>query len=186
MQRLIIGLTGHPGTGKSTAAAYLADKYGFYVFESSQALKDDAAAAGVTLKARKDYIDFYRQQQAALGLDYLARRVIESDEPRILQAGLRSRPDFELLHAAGGVIVALVADAAAVLQRIDHHLSKNATSLEEYRYQQQIDDSPNEFGTHTSWVVEHADYQIDTSGPLKQTQAKLDQVMAEILSRLDQ
>lgn len=186
MNRLIIGLTGHPGTGKSTAAAYLADKYGFKLFENSQAIKRDAVAAGVSLVLRKDYNDFYRQQQQRLGKDYLAQRVINSKEPRILQTGLRSRADFEALRRARGYVIALTCDPAVAVGRIDKNLSKNAQTIEQYLDQLKVDDSQDDYGTHTSWVVDHADYTVDTSGALAQTQAKLDQVMAEIMARSDQ
>lgn len=185
MNRLIIGLTGHSGTGKSTAADYLANKYGFKLFENSQAIREDAVAAGVTLAARKNYNDFYRQQQHLLGKDYLAKRVIGSNELRILQAGLRSRADLEFLQQSGGFVIALVCDPAVALARIDKTIPKNAQTIEQYLAQQRLDDSTDEYGTHVTWAVDHADYQIDTSGSVKRTRAELDQVMSEILSKLD-
>ena len=186
MKRLIIGLTGHSGAGKSTAADYLAEKYQLKVFEGSAILRQDAAKQGRQLVVREDYEGFFREQQQRRGLDYLSRLLLASDAPRALQSGLRSPADCERLQAVRGVVIGLVCDSAVALARTDKTNPKNAATIEQYAEQQKLQESTDEFGSHVSWIVEHADYQIDTSGPVEQTQAELDRVVAETLRKLDQ
>lgn len=87
MKRLIIGLAGDPGSGKTALAKYLADRYGFYHFEGSSGIREAAAHQGITLRSRADYSNFHATLQRRLGKDVLAQTLLARPEQRLVFAG---------------------------------------------------------------------------------------------------
>lgn len=179
-KRIIIGLTGLSGTGKSTVSEHLTSEHGFHVLEGSAVLKRIATEDGVTLSAREDYDKFFREQQRLRGMDWLSRMVMDSDGDRVMQGGLRSRSDFNNIRRNGGHILALVCPPEICVQRVDPANPKNPTTLEAYEAQVALEESKDEFGMHTEWCVTNADYTFDTSKPLKATYNDIDSVISQL------
>lgn len=178
--RLVLGVTGEPGTGKSTLSDYLADTHDFLVLEGSILLKKYAGELGMKLTSRDSYDTFFRQQQRIRGMAWLSDITLSATHNRVLQAGLRSKYDFRQIKNGGGFIIGLTCPPAIALGRMDTTNPKNPQTVEEYRQHQLIEESKDEYGNHTMWCVEHADYQLDTSKPLTETYHELDDIVAEL------
>lgn len=173
-ERILIGLTGLPGTGKSTLCEYLAEEHNFLILEGSTILKSFANEAGLRLTSRESYDGFFRDMQRAQGMSWLSDITIGASHDRVLQGGLRSRYDFNQIKRAGGLIAALVCPPAIALERIDTSNPKNAQTIEEYQQHVLLEESTEEFGTHTGWCVDNADIKLHTDKPIEETFADVD------------
>ena len=165
--RLIIGLAGGPGTGKSEVAKHLKDTMGFTVFEGSEYIKSTATAQGITLQTRQDYDEFHRKKQQEFGLTWLSDTALAIDAQRIVFSGLRTRPNALKLRSAGGFIIALQCPPEVCISRMDPKNPKNAKTVEEYVQQLHEQESKTDLGAHALWVAEHADYTVDAARPLE-------------------
>lgn len=179
-ERLILGLTGLSGTGKTTISRHFASAHGVDVQEDSSILKQVAAELGVVLSTRQDYEAFFREQQHLRGMDWLSRMVLERPGNRVMQAGLRSKYDFENVKRHGGYILALVCPPELCIQRVDASNPKNPTTLEDYAAQVALEESGDQYGLRTQWCVEHADFTFDTSKLLEVTHSEVDAVFASL------
>jgi cytidylate kinase len=182
-ERIVLGLAGRSGTGKSTVAKYLSSKHGFRAIEGSTLIAQAAEEAGVTLGTRSDFANFYRQAQIERGADWISRRILCEDDDRLLQVGLRSRPNFLNIKEAGGIVIGLVCPTEVCFNRLPKDLPKSAKTLEEYLETIRGENSQDDLGHHTDWVVEHADYRLDTSVPLLDTYTAVDRVIEEQISQ---
>lgn len=176
--QMILGLTGFSGTGKSTIAEYLAKKHGFYIFEGSTLMRQAAVELGIVLSSRSTYETFFRRIQQERGLSWISDAMLATGKGRLLQVGLRSPSDAARIHQANGKVLALTCPPEICIARMDKDNPKNPTTLHEYVEHQQIESSTDEYGSHTAWVIEHADYVIETSGPINSTFARIDTIVA--------
>ena len=176
-ERLVFGLTGYSGTGKTTISNHLADK-GIVVEEGSGIIKVAAATRGSVPSTRQEYEEAFRTEQKYRGMSWLSERILASDGTSIMQVGLRAKPDFLNLKRHKGLIIALVCPIELCLARIDASNPKNPRTAEEYLEHQAIENNPdaNGFGSYTQWCVEHADYSIDTSQSLEAVLGEVDAI----------
>lgn len=175
--KLIIGLAGGPGTGKSEVAKHLKNAMGFTVFEGSDHIKTTAAAEGITLQTRQDYDAFHRKKQQEFGLTWLSDTALALDAQRIVFSGLRTRPNALKLRFAGGFIVALQCPPEVCIARMDPKNPKNAKTVEEYMQQLNEQESSTEEGAHALWVAANADYTLDTSRPLVEVTKQVEELV---------
>lgn len=180
-ERLILGLTGFSGSGKTSNASWLANAYGFTLFEGSTSIAREASRQGLTLGSRNDYEAFYRKTQQEISPDWLAQEMLSCPGDRIAQVGLRSRADFRRIREASGLVIAFVCPETICFNRLDTSLAKNASTLEEYRAQKLIESQPDEAGSSTDWAIDNADYQVDTSQDTEQVHTELSRIIAERL-----
>lgn len=175
IERLLVGMTGYSGTGKSTISKHLADTYGFYVQEGSVLIRQVASERGQTLTSRVDYEETFRATQKSRGMTWLSESLLASSGERLLHAGLRAKCDLKNIKQAGGMIIALICPEELCVERIDSSNPKNPTTIEEYRQHQALENNPDEngYGAHTSWCIDNADYRIYTSGPLEVAVAEI-------------
>jgi hypothetical protein len=184
MARLVVGLCGNPGSGKSNFGKYLAEAHGFTAVESSQLIAEAAANAGRRLSARGDYDLFFREQQRAKGMAWLAKRALSIQAERLVLVGLRPRPDYLRLRRDGAIIIALACAPDDCLARMDRSNPKNPQNPAEYEEHLRLEASTDEYGAHTAWVMEHADHELDTARPEARVQADLDLIVASALRDL--
>ena len=179
-ERLIVGLSGHSGTGKSTICNYMKAEHGFLVLEGSTILKQYASEAGVSLTSRDTYEDFFRQRQRSHGKTWLSDITLSTAGDRVLQGGLRSKYDLHNIKRAGGFVLALICPPLVALQRIDTSNPKNPRTADEYEQHLVLEESADDYGLNTAWCVANADYSIDTANPLEQTYADIDKALSEM------
>jgi shikimate kinase len=179
-ERLLLGLTGYSGTGKTTISKYLEDK-GFVIEDGSALISRAASERGHVPSSRQEYEDAFRTEQKYRGLSWLSESILAREGSRIVQAGLRAKPDYLNLRKHNGLIIALICPIEVCLGRIDGSNPKNPKTPDEYREYQAIENNPdaNGYGTHTGWCIENADYWVDTSQPLGATLNEIDVIVNE-------
>jgi dephospho-CoA kinase len=180
-KRLIIGLVGNPGSGKSALASYLAETHGFYHFEGSAGIRELADERGITLSSRKEYSDFHRQMQREYGAEVLAERLLARPEERLVFAGLRSVHNARLLQRVGGTIIAMEAPAVVRFERVDKTGLKYENNLADFEASEQAElVSPDGYGSDLGRVMQLADYHLDTASPITQTYCEADEIIERL------
>ena len=109
MKRMIIGLVGHPSSGKDTVAKYLVDKYGFTHVSTSDLLREYVRKEGLgepTRELLNKVGTFVREKN---GADYLVSLGLQNNAPRIVISGIRSLSEGNKIKSSGGYIFALYA-----------------------------------------------------------------------------
>jgi predicted kinase len=178
---LVLSISGPPGSGKSTLAERLRIVHGFYTLENSKLINETAVAMGrVALTYRDEYEGFFREEQKRSGMAWIADRLLARPEHRLGHIGLRTSFDLDQVHRVNGLALALDCAPEICLERIDRDNVKNPTTIDEYMDHLRIQDSTDEYGSHLSWVMTHADRHLDTSLSFSVTSAEIDSIVAEL------
>jgi dephospho-CoA kinase len=174
----LYAVSGYPGTGKSTIANYFHDKYNFYIFEGSTTIREEASRRGVELRKREDYESFHISLREELGDAWLTNAAMSINESRVIQSGLRLKSNYYRVKEVGGIVLGLVCPPEVCVQRSDKNNPKNPKTVDDYHEHVAIETSPYDYGSQTAWVVDHADYVLDTSRPLAETFEEIDSIIA--------
>jgi cytidylate kinase len=181
MKRIIFGIVGDPGSGKTQLAQYLAEHHGFYYFEGSSGIKEAAKREGKSLASRKEFSDFHTRLQKKHGKNILARTLLDRPEDRLVFAGIRSVDNARALQAAGGIIIALNCPLDICFKRVDHTGLKYENTFDDFlRTAESERHSPDGFGANVQPVLALANITLDTSRPLEETFQAIDHLVTEI------
>jgi adenylate kinase family enzyme len=180
-KRLIVGLVGNPGSGKSTIARHLANKHGFYHFEGSDYLRAEAKRRGVDLQTRNDYSEFHRSLQLEHGASVAAKYMLALPGERLVFSGLRSTQNARELQAAGGIIIALQAPVETRYARTTHDQLKSQPTLEEFKA---VEDaqlvSRDRLGADVLSTMEIADITMNVARPLDEVLDEIDTIIEKL------
>lgn len=141
-------------------------------------LRAHALSENKLLNKREDYDQHHRNMQKVLGLTCLTDTILADPANRLLQVGLRARPNFNRIKEAGGIVVGLTCPIELCLPRIDQTNPKNPKTYQEYAEALAIEASSDAYGTHTSWCIENADYTLDTAKPIEETHSEIDRIIS--------
>lgn len=176
--RIIIGIAGNPGSGKTAIAKYLAAKYGFFHFEGSDYLRQVATARNVELKTRKDYSGFHRLLQQENGLSVLADYLLSREETKLVFSGIRSIYNAQKIKDNGGIIIALEAPIEVRFARIDHSGLKYEKDLDNFKKNEESQyASTDHLGADLSATMKLADITLDTNKPIGETSQEIDRII---------
>ena len=187
MSKTIISLVGHPASGKTSAAKYLEEKYGFAIFTFSRAIRDYAQKNGIELTRRADYANTHARMLDENGWDYTLKLALGQSTDRLCIDDVRSPRFADVLRRAGSVDIAF--DCPDVI-RFNHVQESKDTAkyprtpssfFKNERADNKVVIGPGlEF--NTGEVMRTATYHIDASGTLADTYSQLDKILAELLS----
>ncbi len=177
-ERLLLGLAGDPGSGKSAGAEYLTAVHAFSAFMGSAFLKQLAAIQGVELRQRVDYGNFQRRLRLERSQSFATDAMLNMPGNRIVNNGIRNRFDVQRLQEAGGLVVAFACPIIIRYERTRGTDDKYPDILEDFiAAEAQEYDDPDPFGQHTHWAMENADYTVDSSRPLAEVHKELDKIV---------
>lgn len=184
-ERLLLGLTGQPGSGKTKAAEYLAYKHNFTLFNGSDYLQAEAIKRGAVLRERSDYVAFQRRLREEISATFMTDLVLDMEGNRVSHVGLRNRLDAIKHIEHGGIIVALTCPAELRHERTIGNGPKYPESLEDFIAAELSEyNDPDPFGLQTQWVMDNSTYRIDTSEPIADSQLALDKIVATQITLL--
>ena len=186
--RLILGITGYPGAGKSEAGNYLAKHHGFHIFDGGKYLKQEAAKEDVALQERQDYNDSYTKLRRERTASFIADLTLEMPGRRVANIGLRKEADARKLLSAGGLIVAIYCPLGLRHMRTqmnDGEIDpKYPQTLGEFHAVEKMEEeSSDPGGTDIGWIFEQAKLHINNSGSIADLHRNLDIVVG--LARLE-
>ncbi|AHZ10358.1 adenylate kinase [Bacillus phage Hoody T] len=190
-----IALSGKMRAGKSIVERYLSIKYGFYIYDLSDGVKEDFAKKypyNRGEKPRKGYKLYAELQKFAFGEDYWVRRTLNRIVDDVEQyesnpftsreffrnlphfktviTGVRQENEFRKLREEGYAIIRINADDKVRLQRI-----KDAGDICD------MDD----FTDETEQYVDKAevDFDVYNNGELSSLYRQIDNIVLEIIER---
>lgn len=114
IKKLIIGITGAFGSGKTTAAKFLQDKGFKKVSLAKEFLEVEAREQGMGLITRKILQDIGNQFRKKYGSGILAKKALRLLERNKVQKavidGIRNIGEIDELRKNGGILIAIIAD----------------------------------------------------------------------------
>jgi dephospho-CoA kinase len=184
--KIIISLVGHPASGKTSAARYLEEKYGFTTFTFSKAIREYAARNNIELKRRADYANTHTRMLKEQGWDYTLKLALSQDVDRLCIDDVRSPRFAEVLRSAGSIDIAFDCPSAVRFAHAHGNAdrAKYPTSQEAFDKNERDDNEvvigPG-LGFNTDQVMKTANYHIDASGTLNNTYEQLDKIITELI-----
>ncbi|MEK7570622.1 MAG: AAA family ATPase [Patescibacteria group bacterium] len=179
---MVIGITGLPGAGKGTAAAYLVEKYGAVTKRFSQPLWDILARLHQQ-QTRENMQKLAQSMRAIFGDDILAETLLqdlaqETTKPIVMEgfryqdeyAMLKRRPDFVFV----GIETKFDARLARIQQRSEKDDDRTMTAEKfklqhEYKTEQFIPE-----------LIAKADHRIDNNNTVEVLYSQLDALMTKL------
>ncbi|KKW01560.1 MAG: hypothetical protein UY52_C0007G0021 [Parcubacteria group bacterium GW2011_GWC2_49_9] len=172
--KTVIGIIGPIGSGKDTAAIYLAEKLGCKVYEISGHIKKLAHEQGI-LHDRQSLIDFGNRIVKERGSEYLPNALLEQISERGIITGMRQVAQIEYLQKHSNLIlVAIDADPEIRFKRAQARgRLGEATTIEEFVRLEKEENS----GDRVQRIFEcmkMADHSVTNNGTLEELQKALD------------
>lgn len=189
MRELLLGLTGHPGVGKSRATDYLREQWGFRTVKPSAYIREHSEARGIALSGRGEFVA-YHKMLIETDPEVFVRYVLGRDAMRLCVDGLRVPQLAERVRQAGGFIVALCASQEARYERaaldVTRRGRRQPKSFEDFLAEEAQDTSADPRLPNTQAVIDMADLTIDTEHlPLQEVRRQLDVIVLGALGELD-
>jgi len=176
-KRLVL-LVGQPGSGKSSMAKYLAEKYGFTIILVSDLIRDYAKEKGYKLKSRQDYIDIHTLLLRDKGKFFITERVMEQ-EGLVCVDGIRVPAHIEKLKQQGALVIGLTAPISVRFERATKRaglLDKKTLldfELEEINEAKNLD----LFVQNTNTALLMASEYVETAGSTRSVEKLIDEIL---------
>jgi len=181
---MILGVTGTNGAGKDTVGQYLLEKLGWELFSLSDELRTIARERGLGLD-RMTLRKLGNELRAQHGADYVARRVLQRAGENCVVISIRTPAELIALKERGDFVLIFVdAPLATRYQRLvqgRHRAGEESLTLEQFVEQEEAEMQGGETEQQVAKVLELADVKIDNDGTIEELNAKLDQLIKEVV-----
>lgn len=178
----IIGLTGHPSSGKDTVARYLETK-GFKHISSGDILRAEMKKQGIPID-RPHMHDFSNKIRALRGPGYLAEDAIQHIDGDTIISGLRNVSETNILKQEFGSAYALVAIDAPVETRYGWAQGRgrdgDGISFEQFKAQEELERHGNADSQQVDDMIAKADHLIQNIGTKAELLRKIDELLLVI------
>ncbi|MEK7631809.1 MAG: AAA family ATPase [Patescibacteria group bacterium] len=179
---MVIGITGLPGAGKGTAAAYLVEKYGGVAKQFSGPLRDIIKRLHQPI-TREHMQELARLLREVFGKDVLAETLLqdvaEAKESLIVMEGFRYFDEYNILKKHPHfVFVAVETTFEKRLLRIQQrteNVGDGQVTAESFAKQHE-----HETEKGIPELIAKADHRIDNNGTAEQLYAQLDALMTKL------
>ncbi len=182
MTKIIIGLVGEMGSGKSTVATYIQEKYKASRYAFSGFLRTILEQLQI-LPTRVNLIDLFLILAQRFGEDVLAKpmkEVVNKDANEIVVVeGIRRPADISLLtELPGFYLVGITSAEKNRYERITHRSEKTDDQTKTYEEFLQDEQRPTE--QLISSMVASAHFSVDNDGILDDTKKQIDNIIKKI------
>lgn len=183
MNKIVLGLSGHPSGGKDTVAKYLVEKYGFEHISTGDSLRTYMQKNDLGEPDRENMNHIVTDLRQKFGTDFLVRDILETNNsPRLVLSGLRSSGEAKAIKKVGGYIVAV---DASMHTRYNRALKRGRIgdniSFEKFAEEQRAEDNPSDPNAPSVAAVSSvADERIDNSTTLEHTYSQTDNIMKRL------
>jgi dephospho-CoA kinase len=175
--KLVIGLVGRIGSGKTAVSEYLQDTYGAHEHRFSQILMD--ILDGINIPHERGHLqELGKILRARLGKDVIVNAFktdLEKDTSEILIVdGIRYENEVAMLKEKDGVLLFVTASPEARYMRA---VKRGEKGEAEITYEQFLESEKAETEKHIEEIKDSADYIIDNSGTLDELHDKVDGIV---------
>lgn len=179
--KLVIGLVGHIGSGKTAVSKHLQDRYGGREHRFSQILMDILDRLYLPHE-RAHLQNLGKSLRAELGPDVIVnafKRDLEKDPSDLLIVdGIRYENEVELLKGFGNSALIFVAAPPEI--RYERAVKRGEKGEADISYEQFLENEKAETEKRIGAIGEMADYTIDNSGTLDELLEKVDEIMEAV------
>lgn len=186
MSKLIISLVGYGGSGKTTIAKHLHNKYGFYTFTFSNVIRDYAKKYAVQLNKRADFAKVHSRIIDDFGVEFLPSLALKTDDDLVCIDNLSSLVYADYLRKRGGQEIAFVCPTEVRFSRTHSSgdSAKYPSTIEAFIQNEQEDEKViigHGVRIETPKVIKTADYHVDTDYPLVDVIREVDNIIDLVL-----
>ncbi len=179
---MVIGITGLPGAGKGTAAAYLVEKYGAVAKQFSGPLRDMLKRLHKPI-TRENMQVLATHLREMFGKDVFAETLLqdvaEAQEPLIVMEGFRYFDEHRIFKQLPNfTFVGIEATFETRLQRIQ----QRTENIGDSQVTAELFAKQHEYETERAIpeLIAKADHRIDNNGDREQLYAQLDALMGKL------
>lgn len=181
MEKVIIGLIGSMGSGKSTAMNYLATKYGASKHSFSEMLKEILEYLNLSI-TRENLIDLILALMERFGEDVLAKpmkeKVLKDKKSLIVVESIRRPADIkELKKIPNFYLIGITAEEKIRYQRI---YNRGQRADDKKTYEEFLKDHKRKTELLVDDLVKGADFKVDNSKDQKSLEESLDKIMSKL------
>jgi cytidylate kinase len=186
VSRHIISLIGYGGSGKSSVANHLHEKYGSAVFTFSKVIREYIEANGLALKKRADFAQAHAAIIEKFGPSYMTAAILALPGELVCVDDLRSQLYSDVLRKAGGKTMAFECPPAIRFAHVRNHADKvKYPPTKEAFIRNEQEDETITLGAgldlDTASLMQQADYHIDASKSLESTFRQTDAIIDSLL-----
>lgn len=179
--KLVIGLVGQIGSGKTAVSEHIQDKYGGREHRFSQILMD--VLDRLYLPHERAHLqNLGKSLRAGLGPDVIVnafKKDLEKDESNVLIVdGIRYENEVELLRGFENSSLIFVAAPPEI--RYERCVARGQKGEAKISYEQFLENEEAETEKRIGAIGKGADYVIENSGTLDELLEKVDEIMEEL------
>ncbi|PIU76025.1 hypothetical protein COS75_01235 [Candidatus Pacearchaeota archaeon CG06_land_8_20_14_3_00_35_12] len=181
-KRIMIGLLGTIGSGKTAAGDYLEAKRGFYRVIMGNLVREVARKEGLEItrenlqKIQKKYRDKYGQEYF---IKLTIKKLKESGKKNLLIDGIRTPTDARVAKENWAVLILIDAKPSLRYERI---VSRGREGEEKTTLADFKEDEAREWKLlNFKETLKYADYKLLNNGNIKQLYSKIDKALEKIL-----
>ncbi|MBU2559877.1 AAA family ATPase [archaeon] len=175
--RLVIGLMGRIGSGKTAVSEHLQENYGAREHRFSQILMDILDRLNLPHE-RANLQKLGKSLRAELGADVIVnafKHDLEKDTKELLIVdGIRYENEVNMLKEKNCVLIFVTASPEVRYERAVKRGEKGEAKI---TFEQFLESEKAETEKHIEAIKESADYTIDNSGTLDELQGKVDKII---------
>ncbi len=168
--RQLIGITGHMGSGKSAAAAYIAEKYGFIRMRISGKMRE--ISRELELEITRDLLQgmgkFFREFDDDVWIRYLTKKIQISTDSIVVD-DLRRRNEVDYLKPLGFKFIRIESSSKKRKTRIETRTNKKISDHDWKRWSNHL--------TETQVINLPVDYIIKNDGTMKELEDQIDNLL---------
>ncbi len=177
-KRVVIGVMGKIGSGKSEASRYIAGKYNGKIFRFSDILKDILLRLHMELK-RENFIALGSALRREFGDGVIARAlkqdILASEARVVVVDGVRYPEEVEMIRSfENSVLVYIHASSEVRYQRAVKRGEKGEAAM---GYEEFLKNDSAETEKRIDELTKLADYRIDNNGTQEELYAALERVL---------
>ena len=179
---LIIGIAGHPSSGKDTSAEYIASK-GYAHISCGDILREEMKKIGLPTDrpSIRQFVTEKRQEKGAFYPVNIACEMITSDT---IITGFRNLAEVAYVRERYKDQFILIALDAPLTARYERALKRNREgdnlTFEEFKSHDEAERNNNPESHEVDNVLVQADYTIENTGTQSDLYQKIDQLLTEI------
>ncbi len=183
-ERIVIGIMGKIGSGKSEASRYIAEKYGGRVFRFSDVLRDILQRLGLEL-SRENFIALGAALRSAFGNGVIARAlkrdILASRAGVVVVDGVRYPEEVEMIRSFENSLLIYIHASPEV--RYSRAVKRGEKGEATISYEEFLKNDGAETEKRIAELAKLADYRIDNNGTLEELHAALDGVLEGVVQR---
>ncbi len=173
--QLLIGITGHMGSGKSTAATHIINKYKFIRMRLSGKMRE--IAQELELEITRDLLQgigrFFREFDDDVWIKYLAKKIQESSDSIVVD-DIRRRNEVDYLKSLGFKFIRIETSSETRKKRLEIRMSEKISDQDWKRWSDHL--------TEIQISQLPVNYIVKNNGTLKELTDQIDVLVSELES----